>query len=168
MAWVAARRRSYALLWVTAAVVAFDQVTKHWAVNSLDDGHVVDVAWTLEFALSFNSGMAFSTGQQWGSVIGAVALTAAVVISIAVARVSSTVMAAGLALVAGGAFGNVVDRLFREEAWLRGQVVDFVDFQWFPAFNVADAAVTIGGFTVVVATWLEGSREERRRAEDAR
>ena len=52
-------------------------------------------------------------------------------------------------LVIGGAAGNVVDRLFRSPGWLRGAVVDFIDFQWWPIFNVADMAITIGG----VAAW---------------
>ena len=42
----------------------------------------------------------------------------------------------------GGALGNVLDRLFRGDGWLRGSVVDFIDFQWCPIFNVADMAVT--------------------------
>lgn len=136
-------------------MVGLDQITKHWAVTELGSGRSVEVWWTLEFSLSFNSGMAFSTGREWGAVIGAVALIASVALCVAVSRVASGGVAVGLALVAGGAIGNVVDRLFRDDGWLRGRVVDFVDFGWFPSFNVADSAVTIGGIVVVVVTWLE-------------
>lgn len=167
MAWVAARRRSDVLLWATAAVVFADQLTKHWAVTALGRGRVVEVVWTLDFALSFNSGMAFSTGQQLGALIGVIALSAGIALCAAVSRVASTGVAAGLALVAGGAFGNVVDRLFRGDAWMRGSVVDFIDFGWFPSFNIADSAVTVGGVIVVAATWLEDSRTSGEAPADA-
>ena len=50
----------------------------------------------------------------------------------------------GMGLVIGGAAGNLIDRVFRGDAWLRGAVVDFIDFQWFPIFNVADIAINVG------------------------
>jgi signal peptidase II len=162
VAWVAARRRSDVLLWATAVVVVADQLTKHWAVTALDDGRTIDVVWTLEFSLSFNSGMAFSTGRQWGALIGTVALIAGVALCVAVSRVASVGVASGLALVAGGAFGNVVDRLFRDDGWMRGSVVDFIDFGWFPSFNIADSAVTVGGLIVVAATWFEPAHRSAR------
>ena len=62
-------------------------------------------------------------------------------------------------LIIGGAVGNLIDRLFRQEGWLRGGVVDFIDFQWFPIFNVADAAITVGGFLLVLASYLQGRAE---------
>ncbi|MEQ1699984.1 MAG: signal peptidase II, partial [Ilumatobacteraceae bacterium] len=48
------------------------------------------------------------------------------------------------------ALGNLVDRLFRGDGWLRGSVVDFIDFQWFPIFNVADMGVNVGGALFVL------------------
>ncbi len=64
----------------------------------------------------------------------------------------SATMLSGISigLVLGGAIGNILDRLFRDEGWLRGSVVDFIDLQWFPIFNVADMGVTIGGFLLVL------------------
>jgi signal peptidase II len=56
-----------------------------------------------------------------------------------------------LGLVCGGALGNVVDRLFREDGWMRGGVVDFIDLQWFPVFNLADSAITLGAVAIVLA-----------------
>jgi signal peptidase II len=50
----------------------------------------------------------------------------------------------------------VIDRLFRQDAWFRGGVVDFIDFQWFPIFNVADIGVTVGGALLVLASWRAG------------
>jgi signal peptidase II len=56
--------------------------------------------------------------------------------------------------------GNLVDRLFRGRGWLRGEVIDFIDFQWFPIFNVADIAVNVGG-AVFVLWSLFGSHQAR-------
>ena len=47
--------------------------------------------------------------------------------------------------------GNVADRLFREQGFFRGRVIDFIDFQWFPIFNVADMAINVGGALIVLA-----------------
>ena len=55
-----------------------------------------------------------------------------------------------------GAIGNILDRLVRSPGWLRGGVVDFIDFQWFPIFNVADMAITIGGALLVISSWMAG------------
>jgi len=57
-------------------------------------------------------------------------------------------------MVAGGAAGNIVDRLFRGDAWLRGAVVDFIDLQWWPIFNIADAAIVLGAGALVVASLM--------------
>jgi signal peptidase II len=57
-------------------------------------------------------------------------------------------------MVAGGAAGNIVDRLFRGDAWLRGAVVDFIDLQWWPIFNIADAAIVLGAGALVIASLL--------------
>ena len=65
-------------------------------------------------------------------------------------RSTRHVGAVALGLVLGGAAGNLLDRLFREgSGFLGGGVVDFIDLQWWPIFNVADAAVTIGGLLLV-------------------
>ena len=66
----------------------------------------------------------------------------------------------------GGALGNVVDRVFRGEGWLHGSVVDFIDFQWFPIFNVADIGVDVGAALFVLATYL-ASRRSVAHGEDA-
>jgi signal peptidase II len=63
--------------------------------------------------------------------------------------------------VCGGAAGNVVDRLFRGDAWLRGAVVDFIDFQWWPVFNIADAAITVGAVLLLISTFLAEFRDSR-------
>ncbi|MDP5109547.1 MAG: signal peptidase II [Ilumatobacteraceae bacterium] len=139
------RRSSLA---VASGVVALDQITKHWAVSSLNDGRVIDVLGSLRFNLSFNRGMAFSQGTGMGPFIGVLGILVVLYLLIGM-RKSSVSGAVFVGLVAGGAAGNIVDRLFRGEAWLRGAVVDFIDLQWWPVFNIADAAICIGGALLV-------------------
>jgi signal peptidase II len=140
-------------------VILVDQLTKHWALNNLTDRDV-DVFWTLRLHLSFNTGMAFSRGQNWGPVIGVLALVVIVGFVLSVKRQPGRLTDISVGLIIGGALGNVIDRLFRSPAWLRGAVVDFIDFQWFPIFNVADMAITIGGAMLVLASWLAGRHLE--------
>ena len=130
---------------VALLVIAFDQITKHWAVTHLDDGHIDHIFWTLQFNLSFNSGMAFGQGKGWGPVIGVIAMLVVVALVLSARRQRDLRASFGAGLIVGGALGNIIDRLFRGDAWLRGSVVDFIDFQWFPIFNIADMAVNIGG-----------------------
>ena len=146
-------RRWY--LAIAHVVVILDQVSKTWALNALDDGRVIDVVWTLRFALGFNSGMAFSKAEGWGPVIGVVATVVLVYLLSTLRRAGSAVSATGLALVIGGASGNLVDRLFRGDAWMRGSVVDFIDLQWWPVFNVADSAITVGAVLLVLGALRE-------------
>lgn len=140
---------------VVAAGVVVDQITKSWAVAALDDQRIIHVVWTLQFALGFNSGFAFSQGQGLGPFIGAAALVVAFVIGRAMTKATQPWTAYGLALILSGAIGNVVDRVFRGDGWLHGRVVDFIDFQWFPVFNVADSCITIGAGLLVVGLFCE-------------
>ncbi len=138
---------------VASAVIVADQLTKHWAVNELVDRNV-DVFWTLRFNLSYNTGMAFSRGENFGPIIGVVALGVVVALLLSLKRQPGRMTDVAVGMIIGGAVGNVIDRLFRQEGWLRGGVVDFIDFQWFPIFNIADIGVTVGGGLLVVASWL--------------
>ena len=145
-------------LTIAAGVVAVDQLTKHWALNELGDGEPVHVVWTLQFNLAFNSGMAFSQGSSFGPLIAVVA-TAVIVWLLATLRTeSSRLSTVGLGLVIGGAVGNLIDRMFRDDAWLRGSVVDFIDFQWFPIFNIADIAINVGAALLILNAILNARR----------
>ena len=155
----AASRATRGWLPVAAGVVVADQLTKQWAVNTLADRDI-DVFWTLRFHLSFNTGMAFSRGQNWGPVIGVVALLVIVVLLLSLRRQPGRLTDISIGLIVGGAIGNVLDRLFRSPGWLRGGVVDFIDFQWFPIFNVADMGITVGGALLVFASWSAGRHAE--------
>jgi signal peptidase II len=148
---------------IVAVVIASDQLTKHWAVSQLNEGRVVDVVWTLRFALGFNSGFAFSMGQGMGPVIGLIAVAASAWLVRAALTASIRLMSTAYALIAGGAIGNVVDRMLREDKWMNGRVVDFIDFQWFPVFNIADSSISVGAVLLVSGLWMQ-SHEEKKEA----
>ena len=152
---IPARSRLRGVIAIALGIVAADQLTKHWAVNALSNGDARHVLWTLQFNLSFNSGMAFSAGRSAGPIIGVLALVVVVVLLLSVRRSGSAASRVGIGLIAGGALGNVVDRLFRGEGWLHGSVVDFIDFQWFPIFNIADSAINVGGAVLVLAALFD-------------
>lgn len=151
---------------VSVAIVVADQVTKHWAQDALSGGRTIDVVWTLRFALGYNSGFAFSTGTGWGPWIGLVAIGVVAVLAVAMRRADNEVSRTGLALIVGGAMGNIVDRLFRGEGWMRGKVIDFVDLQWWPVFNVADSAITVGGVLLAIMA-LRAPADESSQVEDS-
>ena len=148
---------------IALAVVVVDQLTKHWAVNELSDGDEIHVIWTLQWNLAFNSGMAFSRASGFGPVIAIVATAVIVWLLLSLRTESSKLSTVGMGLVIGGAAGNLVDRIFRGDAWLRGSVVDFIDFQWFPIFNIADIAINVGAAALI----LNGILAARRRPDHA-
>ncbi len=152
---------------IALVVVLLDQTTKHWAVNALADGHIIDVIWTLQFNLAYNSGMAFSRGRGLGPVIAVVA-TIVIVWLLASLRSGGTRLSRfGMGCLIGGAAGNLLDRLFRGDAWLQGSVVDFIDFQWFPIFNIADIAVNVGAASLILNSILVSRAEVRAAADTA-
>ena len=134
-------------------VVVADQITKHWALNALADGHTIDIVGSLRFNLAFNTGMAFAKGQGIGPVIAVVGVLVVAYLLVGLRR-NTTPGALFVGLVAGGAAGNIIDRLFRGDAWLHGAVVDFIDLQWWPIFNIADAGIVVGAASLVVASLL--------------
>lgn len=136
---------------VAVAIVVADQATKHWALNALGDGRTIDIVGSLRFNLAFNTGMAFAKGQGIGPIIAVVGVIVVAYLLIGLRR-DTRPGAVFVGMVAGGAAGNIVDRLFRGEGWLRGAVVDFIDLQWWPIFNIADAAIVLGAGALVVAS----------------
>ena len=138
---------------VVVAVVLADQLTKWWAVDRLASGPV-HVVWRLDFALSYNTGSAFSLFQGATGVIVVVAVALVAVLLVLVWRAPTLGRAAILGLILGGALGNLSDRFFRD---LHGAVVDFVDFHFFPSFNVADSCITIGCILLVISLLRDGS-----------
>ena len=161
-------RRS--LFWgVLGGIVALDFVTKQLAVASLSRGAVPVLGDWLVLRLVYNPGAAFGihVGPYSRWVFTVLALVALVVLGAMVrqTRPSQWFRLSALALVCGGAMGNLFDRLRSG----RG-VVDFIDvwigaFKW-PTFNVADMAVSCGAVALAVVLWNEG-RDGERAAERA-
>ena len=139
---------------VVAAIVLADQLTKWWAVDRLVSGPV-HVLWRLDFVLSNNTGSAFSLFQGASGAIVVVGSVLVAVLLVLVWRAPTLGRAAILGLIIGGALGNLADRLFRD---LHGGVVDFVDFHFFPSFNVADSCITIGCVLLVTSLLLDGAK----------
>jgi len=153
------------LFWlVVAGVVVLDVVTKIMAVAALSRVPVRVIGDWVTFQLVYNPGAAFGlhVGPYSRWVFLGLALVALVVLGAMVRQTapSQWVRLTSLALVCGGAIGNLIDRIRSSQG-----VVDFVDigvgaWRW-PTFNVADMAVTCGAVTLAIVFWLEGRAAER-------
>ena len=140
---------------IALAVIALDQLTKHWAVTSLGTDREIDLFWTLRLNLAFNNGMAFGQGQGFGPVIAVIATVVIVYLLVSLQTEASTMGTIGMGLLIGGAAGNLIDRLFRgDDGFLQGGVVDFIDLQWFPIFNIADIAINVGAALLILNSIL--------------
>ena len=148
---------------LSVAVIVLDQLSKWFVASHMHVYQTVYVLPVFNIALLHNTGAAFSMlagqpgWQRWFFIVLALGVAGLIVTWLVRMPVNSTRwMAAGLALVAGGAVGNVWDRL------VQGYVVDFLQFHWqgwfFPAFNVADSAITVGAVMLV----LDGLFLQRR------
>jgi signal peptidase II len=159
-------RRYKIFLVVTAVTLILDQVTKWWARASLVEHKAVAFLGSFwEWELSYNPGSAFGLfrnlggARVWLSIIGVLAFVAIIFI-LRKANDKQKWMTTALALVGGGAIGNVIDRV------MLGKVTDFVvwragSHQW-PAFNIADAALVAG----VLILFLDVGREQKKAKEE--
>ncbi len=153
-------------LWLTALIIALDQLTKAWVRADIRPGELVPVIehfwyWTL----AFNKGAAFSFladdggWQRWLFTALAIVISAGLAVWLARTPRREWRTALPLALIIGGALGNLIDRL------LAGQVTDFVLLffgRWaYPAFNLADSAITVGA-VLLIAFGLFGSSSSPR------
>lgn len=148
---------------IILGVAAVDQVLKIIMLAWLDPGRPVSVIgeW-FRFVLLFNPGAAFSMGQDSTWLFTTIQLVFVVGIAVAAPRIRDRWTAVGLSLIAGGALGNLIDRLFREPGFWFGHVVDFISVGNFAVFNIADAAITVGVFVFVLAIFAEERRESRQ------
>jgi signal peptidase II len=143
-----------------AVVLVLDQLTKWWALETLP-GRVIDVVWTLRLRLAMNYGSAFSIGQGRGALISLLALVIVVVLLRSGRYATRPLSALAIGLVVGGAIGNLADRLFREgDGFLGGGVVDFLDLQWWPIFNVADSGIVVGAILLFFTQLREPDEPE--------
>jgi len=154
---------------LTALIIVADQAIKAWMVHHFALLERVHVLRVLDIILTYNTGAAFSflsdaSGwQRWLFVLLALGVSAALIVWMR--RLHAAVhglLACGLALIVGGALGNMIDRL------TLGRVVDFIHVHWrqayFPAFNLADSAITVGAFVLLIDAWRETRAARRVRA----
>ena len=161
------RRVPVTVLWAVAVVViVVDQITKQWALAALADGrHTALLGRALGLVLVRNPGAAFSfaTGQTW------IFAFLVVIIIIRVSRnLVSRSWAVALGLVLGGAVGNLIDRLLREPGFLRGHVIDFIDYGGYFVGNVADIAIVLAAAGIIILSlggWeIDGTRAGSRQS----
>jgi signal peptidase II len=130
---------------VLVCVVATDQLVKALVTSSLERGEERDLVAGVKLVNTRNTGVAFGQLQDGGAIVAVLIVLAVLALIVYVARHAERRwiwLPAGLLL--GGALGNVIDRV-RE-----GAVVDFVKLPYWPAFNIADAAITVGVLALVV------------------
>jgi signal peptidase II len=148
---------------VAIGVLALDVATKVWVVAELEGRRTLELlGGQLLIRVSRNPGAAFSIGENATLLFTVVAVVVVVVVVRVSRRLGSTGWAVSLGLLLGGASGNLVDRLLRSPGPGRGAVVDFLDFQVWPSFNVADSAIVVGGALAVLLSLrgieVDGSR----------
>ena len=155
-------------LWIAVLVIVVDQLSKLWIVRNMELYETITLLPVLDIFHTFNRGAAWSFlanaggWQRWAFSALAVAVSIALLYWLRrLALATHGLLVAGLSLILGGALGNVIDRL------RLGHVIDFVHVHWgtasFPAFNVADSAISIGAALVVLDA-LRDARRERAAA----
>lgn len=162
---MAFQHRNVYWLWISAAIMLLDQVTKQLIVRHLGWFDVLPVMPHFNIVHMRNTGAAFSMLSS-ASPVFFILLGTAVSIGILwwLRRNprGQTLVAVALSLILGGALGNVIDRA------TRGYVVDFLDFYWgqwhFAAFNVADTAITLGAALLILDMFLEARRNRQAAA----
>jgi len=147
-------------MWITlgvaALVLAIDQLTKWWAVSTLEGEPPVRVVGDLlKLELVRNPGAAFSLGTGYTFIFTGIAIVVVVVIIRTSRRLGSVWWAIALGGMLGGAIGNLSDRIFRAPGGFQGYVVDFIELPHYPVFNCADMAI-VGSAVLMVILALRG------------
>lgn len=154
---------AWAWLWLTLAVIVLDQWTKWLITSNFVEFQSVTVLPVFDLVRLHNEGAAFSflsdaSGwQRWMFTALAIGVSAGLLVWLRrLPARGQHLLAAALALIMGGALGNVIDRI------LLGHVIDFIHVhyqQWyFPAFNVADSSITVGAVLLILDSMLSGRR----------
>ena len=148
-------------LGVTAVVIVLDLVTKAWVVAAFREGEALPVTGFFSLVLAYNTGAAFSFlagaggWQRW--FFAGIAIAASIFLLWMLRRGGSKVLCLGVTLILGGALGNLWDRV------TIGRVTDFLLFHYagwsWPAFNVADSAITVGAALLIVDSFRSGRRD---------
>jgi signal peptidase II len=152
---MAARRGASLVPWlgIAFAVIVLDQLTKAWIASTFQLGDARMVTPFFDLVRAHNRGAAFSflndaSGWQRWFFVGLGVAAAAFIVWMLKRHGGQRVFGWALALILGGALGNVIDRL------LHGHVIDFIQVHWkshyFPSFNVADSAISIGAALLIL------------------
>ena len=142
---------------VAAGIVTLDQLSKTWVINNVHTRR--HLFWTISLNVQVNNGIAFSQATGNPHLVTAIALAFVAVLVVVTVRSPGWYTAVVLGLVIGGASGNLVDRLFRHNG---GAVIDWIDPRFWPVFNVADAAVSVGVVLALAhSLFADGSRAGR-------
>jgi signal peptidase II len=145
-------KKAIAVLLITGAVIFLDQITKYLIINNLSFYDSIEVFPFLHVVSLRNAGAAFGSFKSFGSGFF-IAISIGAILFVINLLIKGMYNTFGLSLVLGGAIGNLIDRI------RFGNVVDFVDFNignfhW-PAFNVADSALTIGITLMFLTSFLK-------------
>jgi signal peptidase II len=152
---IACWRRALA---VCGAVVLVDQVTKAIVVSSLAEGQRESLAFGFDLTNTANPGLAFGIGHGQGFVLAATVVALALVLAWFAVDPGRPGLWLAVGLLAGGALGNLADRV-RADA-----VTDFIDPPLWPAFNVADIAITVGALALALASMGLAGPDDRSSA----
>lgn len=134
----------------------FDQLTKWWVVGTMTEGQIIPVLPpVLSWHFIRNPGAAFSIGSDFTWVFTIVQAVVPLVVFWLSRRLGSVWWSIAFGLLAGGALGNLTDRLFREPSFGLGHVVDFIALPNFAVFNIADSAV-VGAVILICVLTLRG------------
>lgn len=153
-------------------VVLIDQLVKRWASDRFEFGEPLQLLPVLDLTLAHNTGAAFSFlhdaggWQRWLFTGIAGVVGGGIAIWMARLKPNQSLLLGSLALVLGGAIGNLIDRM------RLGYVVDFISVHWqdhyFPAFNIADSAITIGAILLILDMYLHPHHHNSSSGEGAK
>jgi signal peptidase II len=152
-------------------ILLIDQVTKVWAVATLENAPPIDViSGVFQFTFVRNPGAAFSLGAGSTMLVSLIAVVIVVVLMFRARNLRSVWWAIAMGGMIGGALGNLTDRVFRDPGGLRGHVVDFLALPFWPVFNVADMAVVGAAILMMVLALLgidfDGTRHVDEKSAD--
>ena len=145
------RRVNSAVVGWALSVALVDTLSKWWARHALS-AHDVHVGGPLWLRLTYNSGISFSLNRSSPVVSAIVAMAIVLAVLYVALRATAGLATIGFGLLLGGGASNEIDRLVR----VPHRVTDFISVGWFPVFNLADAAVTVG-FVILAVAMMRGS-----------
>jgi len=159
-------RRALLILVLAILTVTVDQLTKWLVVTNFEVNQSIfpipPLSGVLAITYVTNSGVAFGLFKEAGTffIFLAGIVVAAILYSVRRLPAQQRLVRIALGLALGGAVGNLIDRL------RLGYVIDFIDFRFWPVFNLADSAIVVGVTLLAISMWYEGRTEARAQPSD--